>query len=284
MKILLATPFMAQHADAGLFWAKALCELGHSLILWEYRLNPEPPKADYDFALILKGESIDPGKLKSPKVVYWPDALERTPGIEDLLKHYDKVFTPVRPTPDWMEWLPTGWDPAIHRDLSLERSIPSIYIGTANSGYKINMITEINPSWVGGNEWEYYVQREKPVAPATYLHELVGILNRGKILIDVHQSPSVGLNRKFFEMIACGFTIVDRVPGVREILNLDGVTFESPEHAKWLIEYYLLHPEERQKIWELEKKRIQPYTYRAAAERVWNLSKKGAGWKRYTDI
>jgi len=97
MQILLATPYMSQHYDVGLFWARALSKLGHSLYLWDYRLQPYVPKVDADFSLVIKGESVNPDTLPRPSVNYWPDAFERTPGIEKILSHYDLVFTSDNP-------------------------------------------------------------------------------------------------------------------------------------------------------------------------------------------
>lgn len=263
MKILVATPFMSQHFDAGLFWAKALCSLWHSVILWDYRVQPEKitslSNSAYDLALVFKGEGLDPRLLHTPKVCYWPDALERTPGIEEVLQHYTKVFTPVRPTPNWMEWMPSGWDPAIHRDLGLPRVHLTMYIGTNNSDYKREMIMGIGPEVVYGNEWR--AERILVSGMPVYLHELTHQLNTSQILIDVHQSPTVGLNRKLFEMVACGFTLVDEVPGAREVLGDLPVYFQGVEEAKAAVAYYLAHPEERERIWALERKAIKPYTY-----------------------
>jgi len=266
MNILLITPLYSTHYDAGWFWLRALNQLGHSVQVWDYRLDVDPPPFFHypEVTLVLKGETIDPRKLPSPKAVYWPDDLERTPGIEKVLQHYDKVFTPVRPTPDWMEWLPTGWDPAVHKNLNISRDVETIYVGTANSEYKIKMVEKIWPEKVHGNGWrEWY--------PPVYLHELVQVLNRGRILIDVHQSPTVGLNRKFFEMISCGFTITDRVPGMEEILGwglTHQVSFTSSDEAKELIRYYLERPREREEVWLLQREKIQEYTYEKAVKRI----------------
>ena len=208
---------------------------------------------------------MDPRKLPRPTVNYYPDALERTPGIEDILRLYDGVFTSVRPTPDWMEWLPTGWDPSIHVDKGYRvRDWDTIYVGTRNSDYKERMIQGINPQALYGNGWDNSI-------PPKYLHDLVDVLNRGKVLIDVHQSPHVGVNRKLFEMISCGLTIVDRVPGVMEILGeVFGllVTYTNVDEARSLVDYFLRNPEEREKVWKKEKEKIQPYTYVNAASKV----------------
>lgn len=277
MKVLLATPLYSQHYDSGHFWLKALNDLGHSVIVWDYRLQPAPLKREpWDLTLVLKGENLDPRLLPTPKVCYWPDDLGRTPGIESILRYYDKVFTPVRPTPDNMEWLPTGWDPDIHVDRQIERGIPSLYIGTNNSPYKKDMVDGIWPSVVAGNGWEseavvVKIGLSRRDLPSHYLHDFVYLANVAEILIDVHQSPHVGLNRKLFEMIACGFTLVDRVPGVEELLGFgltNQVSFRTADEAKELIQYYLTRPGERGEVWRQERERIVRYTYLEAAKRI----------------
>lgn len=271
MKILLATPFMSQHFDAGLFWAKALCDMNHSVVLWDYRMNPEKVlllnNYNYDLTIVFKGEGIDPQTLPHPKLCYWPDDLNRIPGVEDILKQYSKVFTPVRPTPDWMEWLPSGWDPLIHRDLGYARGIYTTYIGTNNSQYKLETVEGIGPEAIYGNSWP---QAEVHAGPAVYLRDFVEVANRSQILIDVHQSSTVGINRKLFEMIACGFTIVDRVPGVEEIFpdiwNL--ISFNGVKSANEMITHFLENPKLREELWIEERKAIEPYTYENCVRRL----------------
>ena len=275
MHILLVTPIYSQHYDSGHFWVRALNQLGHFVTVWDYRLDKSPPPFTRypDLTLVLKGEGLDPHSLPGPRFCYWPDALERTPGIEGVLRGYDKVFTPVRPTPDWMEWLPTGWDPTIHRDLELDRMIDSIYVGTANSPYKVNVVSRIRPTLVFGNNWPREVEPSRSgwSRGPIYLNEMVRWFNASKILINVHQSSEVGLNRKFFEMIACGFTLTDHVPGVEDVLGYDltsEVVFSSVKHARGMIQYYLEHPKEREILWRREREVIEPYTYLKAAERI----------------
>lgn len=286
MKILLATPLYASHWDAGHFWLKALNGLGHTVLVWDYRLNPLPRCFQTDFTLVMKGESIDPEMLPHPRVCYWPDALERTPGIEKLLSQYDKVFTPVRPTPadmEWlpsggMEWLPSGWDEDIHRYTGAEKDIPSVYIGTYNSWRKVEFLRAIRPDRLVGNGWDLVSDdiyagsgQSFGLLPPQYLHDFVALASRAQVLINIHQGP-VGLNRKIFEMISCGLTITDRVPGVEEIFGQDLaqlVSYRTPEEGHKLLKAWLGRPQkERDEIWQLEKKAIEPYTYREAAERI----------------
>lgn len=271
MKLLVVTPYTAPHFDAGLFWAKEMALLGHEVILWDYRaypqlVCPDDELASFDGSVVFKGESIaEIDRLPQPKVCYWPDDLGRTPGIENVLAKYDEVFTPVRPTPDGMVWLPTGWDPDLHRNYGKKRWINSIYVGTKNSQYKCDMVHQIRPEGIAGNGWGKDF-------PPVYTDDLVGYLNDGKVLINIHQNPSVGVNRKFFELVACGLTITDRAPGIDEILGKElanQLCFTTPEEAKDLIDQALaLDDEERSKLWKLECAQILNFTYANAAREV----------------
>ena len=280
MRILVATPFLAQHFDAGLYWVRALTNLGHSVYLWDYRLQVNIPEVDADASIVFKGEIVTPELLPKPSICYWPDALDRNPGVENRLKGYDKVFHLAKPAPDWLEWLPSGWDPAVHRSLEPPTgNYPSVYIGTCNSGYKKIMVKEIHPDVVFGNNWDNRGRENVPdnvpqgynVGTAVYLHEFTLAANSAKVLIDIHQAPNAGPNRKLFELIACGFTIVDRVPGVEELLGVElikSVTFSTSKEARSLIDYYVDHDEERERLWALEKEAIEPYTYENCARRL----------------
>lgn len=266
MKLLMVTPHKAPHMDAGLFWHKEIVAMGHDIHLWDYRAAPlaYPRRDNFDGCLVFKGETVDPKVLPRPAICYWPDDLGRTPGIESQLEQYDMVFTPVRPTPEGMFWLPTGWDESIHRNRGKTRWIETMYIGTANSEYKRQMVTGINPEGLAGNGWKDY--------PPLYGEEFVDYLNQATILINLHQNPEVGLNRKFFEMIACGFTLTDRVPGVEEILGkglADQVSFTGVDEAKQLIKEWIYeHPMKRNDTWHDMLTKISKYTYKRASEEV----------------
>lgn len=285
--VLLATPLYASHHDAGHFWLRALTSLGHEVTVWDYRLDEEPPPGPMarhpDTVLVMKGESLYMPKMhrlfpSARFICYWPDKFEREPGILDrLLAGYDQVFSPVRPTPDRVTWLPTGWDPKIHAPAfgaSRSFNYDSVYVGTSNSQYKVDMVREITPSVVFGNDW----WRKSPLEwglPAVgmpiYGAALASCLNRARVAVDIHQSPETGVNRKFFEMMACTFTIVDDVPGVREILGEDlfaKVAYKTATQARDLIAYYRYRDTERDELWQQERAAIAPYTYEAAVRRI----------------
>lgn len=274
MKILLGSPIFSMHFDVGLFWARALSALGNSLYLWDYRLQPEVPKVDADFSFILKGQTVNADALPHPCLNYWPDAFERSPGIEKILSHYDLVFTPVRPTPEGIVWLPSGFEPLVHRDMGLERWIKSIYIGTNNSEYKKRMVWAIEPDRIAGNGWHYpnlpVIRQRTILMPPQYLHDFVKWANQAKVLIDCHQSQGIGVNNKLLELIGCGFTIVDWASGIDELFPdiWQKFTFRTAGEARELIQYYLSHEAERNELWERQKKAIEPYSYENCAKEV----------------
>ena len=133
MNILLATPYLsANHWDSGLFWAAALSRLGHQVRLWDHRLEPPPPLDGLDCSIAMKGPPDLARHLTTRRACYWPDAFERTPGLEHELREvYSVVATPVRPTPDGCLWLPTGFDPMIHKpNRDMPKIFDSVFIGT----------------------------------------------------------------------------------------------------------------------------------------------------------
>ncbi|GAI97302.1 unnamed protein product, partial [marine sediment metagenome] len=46
------------------------------------------------------------------------------------------------------------------------------------------------------------------------------------------------------------------------------IGFKTPEEARELIKYYLERPKEREEIWQLERERIQEYTYEKVARKI----------------
>ena len=262
MKILLATPFLSTHFDAGWFWVSALSQLGLTCCLWDYRRQPMP-KVEVDFTLVMKGESIDPRSLPRPRVCYWPDAIERTPGIEQLLQLYDKVYTPVRPTPAGMIWMPSGFDPDIHRYTGVPRDLDSLYIGTNNSDRKRRFLAVIKPSVIAGNGWEGISEPGTTFLPPQYLHDFVALASRAQVLINIHQGP-VGVNRKLMECCACSPCLTDDVPGVSEIFGeslAKSVSFSTPKKGAEMLSYYLSHPKDLNDLWGEELLKIKPHSY-----------------------
>jgi hypothetical protein len=220
----------------------------------------------------MKGDETVAARLRpwTPNVVsYWPDWFDREPGLLDrLLKAYDLVATPVRPTPAGCMWLPTGWDPQFHQRRPGASPIPSLAWGTYTERKDLYLET-IHPTCIMGNEWSRGWPDVAILQPR-YGPALVAILSAAQVQINIHRD-NVGLNRRLFECCACGFTLTDIVPGVEEVLGQELtrlVGFHTPEEGLATMQHYLAHPEERGALWQREREAIQPYTYQAAAQRL----------------
>lgn len=259
--VLLASPFLSTHADAGWFWAMACGRYGYAVVPWDYRRNADFPTRNVDAMIALKTPLQIPPLGITDRVCYWPDALGRDAQSETFLKDYDRIFTCLRPTPKGMAWLPTGWDPTVHYPRRVEKSIDSIFIGTATQR-KNEFLSVMEPSAVFGNGWG----RNEPL----YMDDYCSAMSAAKVIINIHRDE-IGLNRRFFESMAVGFTITDIVPGVEEVLgkvltNLVG--FRTPAEGQALLTEFSTHERWREEAWALEQKAIEPYTYDAAVRRV----------------
>lgn len=267
MKILLVSPILSSEYDSGKYILKALCELGHYVSVWDYRLQPDRIEfPEYDLVIVNKGEIVNPEMFEEPRVLWYPDHLSRF-DVRDKLEKYTKVYSINKPEHgyEWVEWLPGCYDPDIHKSLSIERKADYIYIGTGNSHRKVKFILDLNPDFVFGNNWISEIQSSPPV----YGLKFTWFANNAKILLNIHQSDW-GTNRKLFELIPCGFTLTDRVEGVEDILGdlTNKVSFETPEEGKELIFYYLNNEVKREIIWEEEKKAIEKYTYKNQIQKI----------------
>jgi len=125
MKILLGGSFYSTAFDNGLLYLKALLELGHRVIPWDYRLNPRkiPKAANHaDVSIILKGwiaegktdsNAPNPEKLPGFTINMFPDCLDHYPEAHKLLGKYDAVFSTEKPTLDFVEFNPGRYDPQV---------------------------------------------------------------------------------------------------------------------------------------------------------------------------
>ena len=158
-------------------------------------------------------------------------------------------------------WLPTGWDPEIHCPRGVDKTIDTVFIGTATPRKKL-FLDAIEPR-IFGNGWAKGI-------PAIYLDDYCKMLSAAKISINIHRDE-IGVNRRLFESIGCTFTLTDNVPGVEEVLGKDlarQVAFDTPEQGRTMVMHYLSHQAEREKLWQAERLAIMPYTYDEAVKKV----------------
>jgi len=225
MRVLLGTPFFAPY-DQGRMILKALGEIGCCCVVWDYRINPKPPKGNFDLTILNKGEGVDPTLVESPKVVFWPDDWHYS--WLPTIRKYDRVYTLMKPDQAWMNWLPGFADEHIHRKLDTEKKFDLAYIGTCRDlGIKAKFIVELAkrlPKRISfvifGNGWEQVGIKAYP--PQYFLNYSL-TCNYARMLLVVHYHNH-GVLPKAFEFTASGTpTLIDRVDGVDEIFSDDEV-------------------------------------------------------------
>ena len=93
------------------------------------------------------------------------------------------------------------------------------------------------------------------------------IYSASKIGLNSHsdQSRQGGLNTRSFELLAAGtFELTDAVGGMEELLEpgREVAVYRSPEEARSLVEHYLKHPGERERMAEAGRRRVlSQHTY-----------------------
>lgn len=280
-RVLLCTPYLSQHYDAGWFWLSALSQLGCCVTMWDYRAEDPPPVGwtgeetrRFDLVFVLKGQpglvSKLPVWMTGDFVCYWPDEWGRDPEAERATGLYDRVYSNVRPAPDHAIFLPGAYHPAIHRDYGVRDSRRTVFTGT-HTEYKEAVARAIRPSLIVGNGWDG-LGLEAMVYPAVYLRDFAIDISAAAISVVAHRVPNVGLNRRLFESSACTFTLVDSVPGT-ELVFPDPKDrklwcYSSPEEAREMVEHYLAYPGERQAAWARQRELLGKYTYLNLARRV----------------
>jgi spore maturation protein CgeB len=74
------------------------------------------------------------------------------------------------------------------------------------------------------------------------------------------------VSNKVFDILASGgFVISDNNPGIEKIFGNTVPQYESAEHLKHLVEFYLDHPGEREKLMLRGRDIALTHTYRARA-------------------
>ena len=275
MRILLATPYIVGEGDTGKLWAKALLELGHSLILWDFRLNREPPSYDYDLCIVIKGDTISEDvlrKLKSPKIYYFnddPNVNQQVQILRRVSKYFDKVYTLNKIEGySWLEseWLPLGYDPDIHRDWNFTRSCKVLYMGTNNCKKKEKYCRYIKPV-IFGNGWQGVLINS--YAPQYFLY-YSKTLSQAQVALNI-LATETGPNRKFFEIPNSAFMLTTWFNSITEFYDdelIEKTTFTNEKQGKELCDYYVENEDERLRLWKKQKEAIKPYTYKNQIKKI----------------
>jgi len=265
MKVLLCTPYISNAWDTGVFVAKALSEQGHSVIMWDPRINRQIPSADYDFALVLKGTEIDATELKRSRVNWFPDYLSDFEGIDNFIDSFDLFFTLNKQRRG--VFLPGCCDPDVHKPYSSQRQYDVIFVGAATSLERVKFIKMFMHKFKGrfgifGNDWINYGINTHPIPT---IPSFAQSFSTATIALNIHYDMfGVGTNMMVHEIAGCGsaMLLTDNVDGLEETYPM-APKFNSLEECLELTEYYLNNLRERRKlVKEMQKRAYEKFTYK----------------------
>ena len=285
MKIILVTPYIANIYDSGKLVAKALSELGHHLILWDPHVSSGVPSQDYDLAFVLKGLDVEVGKLKRPRVNWYPDYITHFPreaGFKErvitVINEFDYFFTMAKA--EVGIWLPGACDLSIHHSFSMQKQFDVVFMGTAHSTKRVKFIKQFIKGFDGkfglfGNDWHKYGIK---AYPPQYFNAFTQVINSAKIALNVHGDMfGVGLNRKIHEIAGCGaaMLLTDNVDGLEETYPM-APKFNSLEECLELTNYYLNNLRERRKlVKKIQKRAYEKFTYKHQVEKILKIVEEG---------
>lgn len=287
MKILVCTNLFKQ-GNTGNLAIKALGELGHTVVLWDNNVSPEPPKIKCDVSLVWTNKFPDVKLLQGRKILIFLDDSsyhkQNKTGIDLKIvkKGYDEIFTLHKHR--GYKHLPMGCDENIHKPIDLTEEEKNYYgadvtfIGTLRDRGRLDFIKNfanlLNPKYklkVWGNGWAPFgILANKPV----YFQEFNKVVNASKIVIMEHFSNS-GPSTKDFEVQASGsaLAVCDEVDAVKEIYPKIP-TYRDAVDAVKIAEYYLEHKKEREKLVQQMRKQASKYSYKNQLKNILGSNRK----------
>ncbi len=134
--------------------------------------------------------------------------------------------------PEAVSVLLNGFDPEVHRPLSLGKDIDILFVGNTSAR---------RDRWL----------KKMSVAPVTaYQNEMVRLMNRAKIVLNIHAENQLDTETRVFEALGCGaFLITEKLSSENPFLNgMHLIEVDSAEEMFEQCRYYLAHSDEREKI------------------------------------
>lgn len=279
--------------------------------IWEQDMNRRLLKTtqEYkpDLIFILKGDLIQPETLqaiKSPhrKIIsWWVDNpilyFKDYPQVKELLKLIDALFIFDYDDLEILKqngvknffYLPCAYDPQVYRPKTIampekerfECEIAFIANFYPERGEFLRYTKGFDVA-VWGRGWKNFLKSNHfPLstlrAKSLNSENVASVYNTALICPNVHhiQSRSGGLNMRTFEIPgAGGFQLTDYIKGMEEHFEIgkEIVVYESPQHFRELVEYYLQHESERKAIAELGHKRaVRDHTYEQRLKKVFQV-------------
>lgn len=253
------------------------------LMAWTRKLRP-------DLILVLKGEILSGDLLaqmkrlaRGPLVTWWVDdpwgypSFARNLSLFDHFFIFDRSYIPKLQASGVRKahFLPCACDETIYRPLRLSPrdrrrfscDVSFIAWYDPARGELVRAVADRMDLRVWGGGWRSPEARRTlsgfdPVQGGLVNDRTAArIYNASKIGLNSHHSQTRlgGLNTRAFELLACGlFQIVDRVPGIEELLtpDIEVACYGSAEEARELARRYLVDPAARFRMASRGRERV----------------------------
>lgn len=259
MRILYAN-VIEQHAGWGAEWFMNLAfqALGHTTHCVDYRENRyllhrrflEAPQCDVFF--LQRGDGFPFPIIEAvqvPRLFWTSELVARCRDHDRLLKSglFDHVFLRTPACIDavvskgWLKReqcsvLLSAFDEKVHRPLpEVTKDIDVLFVGSITPRRRefLDKISDVC---------------ELTVASA-FGEEMVKLMNRAKIVLNIHAGDYLDTETRVFEALGCGaFLLTERLSSENPFSAQDLVQFDSVDELVGKLRYYLMHDQERGRI------------------------------------
>lgn len=282
MKILLVCDMFSEGCT-GLLVAKALNNLGHSVIFWNAALIENVLTQPYDFTIVWTNNPPARKKFTSPVAYMYLDdpefySIHNSSKLPDVMtKDFENVFVNM----DWegrdkkkYTLLPFGCLGEVHQKLPHNSAQSSpyccdvLFIGT-NRGKRPELLSYVTKNIdkkysfrLLGNGWEHHGISTK----AVYFYNFTMALSGAKIVLTEHYKNLFSTND--FEKPAIGGALmISDNKKIKEIYPMCPV-YNNYEEAVRLIHYYLEHEDERLSLVQQMREIASRYTYEKQLQKM----------------
>ena len=264
----------------GPWFVRAAVELGYNPIPVDLWTNPGMVNHllrtnESDIVIVDKGGRLSADilqNIKAQKILYYPDimptleetnepkgkttksheavgersehAQQRYAEFSAIAPYFDKVILHDNHSLEYL--LKRGhrnivgqvilpFEPRLHRKLDLEKKFDLVFIGLM-SPYRKEILE--------------YISRRFPVyTPNVWGEEMVKTINQAKIILNIHYTPILNTEHRIIESLASGcFVLSQKLFNAELFEDRKHLVYFNNDNVYELIEYYLEHEEEREKI------------------------------------
>ncbi len=227
---------------------------------------------DFDYFFLQRGDYFPLELVKAinrPKFFWASELISRQSDHNHLLKSglFDHIFVrslACKQTlidnkwilPDRVSVLLSGFDDELHKPMPLlEKDIDVLFVGSPMKRRE-NLLDSIN-------------EKHKIVRKRVFGREMSRLINRAKIILNLHSSDFLDTETRIYEVMGCGGFILSE-PLSKESPFISGIHLVEVEGADALtnaISFYLDHPEKRRRIAETGHQLvINKHSYRTRAK------------------